>query len=181
MEKHQYGFALSFSIVVSLGLASFLSCIAAELKRTKIKDIKLDGKLCYLPGSHAFGFGIAALVCLLIAQIIGNLIICMNSCSWEERNDCKTRRPRTASILLSISWLSFGIAVILMSGAISMSRSQPYGKGWLDGECYLVKDGTYIGSAILVLITIGSTLGSAITTKRTSQTDKGQKIHAQVG
>ena len=77
--------------------------------------------------------------------------------------------------------MSFGIAVILMSGAISMSRSQPYGKGWLDGECYLVKDGTYIGSAILVLITIGSTLGSAITTKRKSQTDKGQKIHAQVG
>ncbi|KAK7835098.1 protein MODIFYING WALL LIGNIN-2 [Quercus suber] len=179
MEKHQYGFALSFSIVVSLGLASFLSCIAAELKRTQIKDIKLDGKLCYLPGSHAFGFGIAALVCLLTAQIIGNLIICMNSCSREERNDCKTRRPRTASILLSISWLSFGFAAILMSVAISMSRSQPYGKGWLDGECYLVKDGTYIGSAILVLITIGSTLGSAITTKRKSQTDKGQKIHAQ--
>lgn len=77
--------------------------------------------------------------------------------------------------------MSFGIAVVLMSVAISMSRSQPYGKGWLDGECYLVKDGTYIGSAILVLITIGSTLGSAITTKRKNQTDEGQKIHAQVG
>ena len=62
-----------------------------------------------------------------------------------------------------------------------MSRSQPYGKGWLDGECYLVKDGTYIGSAILVLVTIGSTLGSAITTKRQSQAEKDQKIHAQVG
>ena len=62
-----------------------------------------------------------------------------------------------------------------------MSRSQPYGKGWLDGKCYLVKDGTYIGSAILVLVTIGSTLGSAITTKRQSQAEKDQKIHAQVG
>lgn len=182
MEKNQYGFALTFSIIVSLGLVSFLLCIAAEFKRTKNKDLKLDGKLCYLPGSHAFGFGIAALVCLLIAQIIGNLIICRNSsCSREKGNECKSRRPWTASILLFISWISFGIAIILMCGAISMSRSQPYGKGWLDGECYLVKDGTYIGSAILVLVTIGSTLGSAITTKRQSQAEKDQKIHAQVG
>jgi hypothetical protein len=76
--------------------------------------------------------------------------------------------------------LSFGIAAILMGGAMSMSRRQPYRKGWLDGECYLVKDGTYIGSAILVLVTIGSTLGSAILSKRMSQADKGKKVHAQV-
>ena len=43
MEKHQYGFALSFSIVVSLGLASFVSCIAAELKRTKVVVNKVIG------------------------------------------------------------------------------------------------------------------------------------------
>ncbi|KAE8055468.1 hypothetical protein FH972_012308 [Carpinus fangiana] len=180
MEKRQYGFALILSIVVSLGVVSFLSCIAAELRRTKKEDLKLDGKLCYLPGSHAFGFGIVALVCLAVAQIIGNLIICWNSYSGENRNDSKTRRPRIAAILLLISWLSFGIAAILMGGAMSMSRRQPYGKGWLDGECYLVKDGTYIGSAILVLVTIGSTLGSAILTKRMSQADKGKKVHAQV-
>jgi hypothetical protein len=36
MEKNQYGFALIFSIVVSLGVVSFLSCIAAKLKRTKV-------------------------------------------------------------------------------------------------------------------------------------------------
>lgn len=75
--------------------------------------------------------------------------------------------------------MSFGIAVILMGGGMSMSRRQPYGKGWLDGECYLVKDGTYIGSAILVLVTIGSTLGSAIISKRKGQADKGLKVHAQ--
>ncbi|KAB1208004.1 hypothetical protein CJ030_MR7G002566 [Morella rubra] len=182
MEKHQYGFATIFSFIASLGLGlvSFLSCIAAELKRPKRKDLKLDGKLCYLPGSHAFGFGIAALVCLLIAQIIGNLIICRNSCSRQKRNDGKTRRRlRIAAILLSVSWMSFGIAVVLMSGAISMSRKQPYGKGWLDGECYLVKEGTYIGSAILVLITIGSTLGSAVATQRKSQADR-PKMPAKV-
>lgn len=75
--------------------------------------------------------------------------------------------------------MSFGIAVVLMSGAISMSRKQPYGKGWLDGECYLVKEGTYIGSAILVLITIGSTLGSAVATQRKSQADR-PKMPAKV-
>lgn len=76
--------------------------------------------------------------------------------------------------------MSFGIAVMLMGGAMSMSRRQPYGKGWLGGECYLVKDGTYIGSAILVLVTIGSSLGSAVITKRKGQADKSQKVHSQV-
>jgi len=36
MEKNQYGFTLIFSIIVSLGVVSFLSCIAAKLKRTKV-------------------------------------------------------------------------------------------------------------------------------------------------
>ncbi|XP_041029103.1 protein MODIFYING WALL LIGNIN-2-like [Juglans microcarpa x Juglans regia] len=180
MEKHQYGFVFIFSIILSLGLVSFLSCIAAELKRTKLVDLKLNGKLCSLPGSHAFGFGIAALLCLLVAQIMGNLIICRYACSRDKRGSCKARAPGIAKILLFISWMSFGIAVILMSGAISMSRRQPYGKGWLDGECYIVKEGTYIGSAILVLVTIGSTLGSAFTANTRYQADKGQKIHAQV-
>lgn len=49
----------------------------------------------------------------------------------------------------------------MISAATSMSRHQPFGEGWLDGECYLVKDGVYIGSAVLALMASGSILGSA--------------------
>ncbi|OIW10790.1 hypothetical protein TanjilG_27736 [Lupinus angustifolius] len=89
--------------------------------------------------------------------------------------------PVIAKLLLLISWLSFGIAIILLITATSMNRKQPYGVGWLNGECYLVKGGTYAGSAILVLATVGSVIGSTLATIKTNQADQGRKIHAQLG
>lgn len=71
---------------------------------SQVGDLKLDGKLCSLPGSHAFGFGIAALLCLLFAQIMGNLIICLSSCLREKRGSCKSRAAGIAKILLFFSW-----------------------------------------------------------------------------
>ncbi|KAL5550094.1 hypothetical protein UlMin_000270 [Ulmus minor] len=165
MANHQYRFILILCIVTSLGVFSFVSCIAAEINRAKIKDLKFDGRLCYLPGSQAFGFGIAALTCLCIAQIIGNLMVCRNFFS-RETSSSKATNPLILTFLMFISWVSFGIAVILLSGGTSMSTRQTYGKGWLEGECYLVKDGVFIGSGCLVLLTIVSTLGSALTSKR---------------
>ncbi|KAK9283313.1 hypothetical protein L1049_011552 [Liquidambar formosana] len=107
-EKPQYGLALIFSMVVSLGLVSFASCIAAEFKRTKREDLKLDGKLCYLPGSPAFGFGIAALICLFVAQIIGNLVVLVFTkfCAGDREkrsSSCRCRKPSIATALLMIS------------------------------------------------------------------------------
>lgn len=59
-----------------------------------------------------------------------------------------------------------------------MNQSQELGEGWLDGECYIVRDGVYIGSAILVLISLASIISSAIIAIR--QADKGTKqVHAQ--
>uniref|UniRef100_A0A5B7BPX6 Uncharacterized protein n=1 Tax=Davidia involucrata TaxID=16924 RepID=A0A5B7BPX6_DAVIN len=182
MEKHQYRFMVILSIVVILGLVSFTFCIASEFKRSKKKDLKLDGKLCYLPGSHAFGFGMAALICLLVAQIIGNLIICRNFCSGEKRSSNRAKEQTVvASALAVLSWISFGIAVILIGAATSMNRRQPYGTGWLDCECYIVKDGVYFGSGILVLVAVGSTLILATITMRKSHVEHGLKVHAQVG
>ncbi|KAF3449200.1 hypothetical protein FNV43_RR09928 [Rhamnella rubrinervis] len=177
MEKHQYGLLLILSVVASLGLISCVSCIAAELKKSKAKDVKLDGRLCYLPGSDAFGFGIAALVCLSIAHIIGNLINCIYFCSKERSDNCKFKKPTLSTPLLLISWISFGIAVTLLGTATSMSVRQAYGKGWLNGECYLVKDGVFIGSALLVLVTVGSALGSALAGMRKTKVDQRSQIH----
>ncbi|XP_022139157.1 uncharacterized protein LOC111010123 isoform X2 [Momordica charantia] len=178
MEKHPSGFAISFSIVAFLTLVSFASCMAAEFNRTK-KDLKLSGRFCFLPESEAFKLGVASLVCLVMAQIIGNTIICHSYWPKEKRKSCSVKRPLLSTTLL-ISWVSFGIAVAMMSGATSMSRRQEYGKGWVEGECYVVKDGIFVGAALLVLINGGSTIGSAAIGRRSHVTGPSQ-IHAQIG
>ncbi|TKY70186.1 DUF1218 protein [Spatholobus suberectus] len=178
----KYKFTLIFFIIISLslGLASFTLCIASEIKRNKKEDLRWNGKLCHLPSSPAFGLGIASLVSLVLAQSIGNSILFKNYFSGGKRN-AQYKIPVIPRILFLISWLSFGIAVILLIASTSMSRRQPYGEGWLNGECYLVKGGIYAGSAILILVTVGSLIGSALLTLKTNQADQGHKIHAQTG
>lgn len=75
--------------------------------------------------------------------------------------------------------LGFVIAVILLIAATSMNGRQPYGEGWLNGECYLVKRGAYACSAILILFAVGSVNGSILSTIKTNQADQGRKIHVQ--
>ncbi|PIN26289.1 hypothetical protein CDL12_00967 [Handroanthus impetiginosus] len=180
MEKplNQYSLVLFYSIIAASSLVSFALCIAAEFKKSKKNDLRLDGKLCYLPRSAAFELGIAALICLSIAQVIGSLYICRKFRS-KEGTGCKVRKPAVSCSLLIFSWISFGIAVILIGAATSMSRSQPLGEGWLDGECYLVKDGVYVGSAMLALLALGSTLGSDIITIAPKKAEENRKVHAQ--
>ncbi|KAK1306366.1 hypothetical protein QJS10_CPA10g01259 [Acorus calamus] len=61
--------------------------------------------------------------------------------------------------LLLLSWLSFGLAIILLGASSSMNRRQPYGKGWLDGNCYIVNNGVYTRAAVLVVVTMIFILG----------------------
>ncbi|KAJ9128904.1 hypothetical protein P3X46_034353 [Hevea brasiliensis] len=180
MEKHQYGFLLIIFFVVSLGLMSFISCIIAESQKAKEEDMKLDNKLCYLPESKAFSFGIAALICLVIAQIIGNFVICSNFWLRKDEDSSKAKKPKIATAFLVLSWICFGIAVILLSAGTSMSRKQLYGKGWLDQKCYVVKDGVFIGSGFLVLISIAATLATSLFTISKVQGELTARIHAQL-
>ncbi|KAE8677505.1 Long-chain fatty alcohol dehydrogenase family protein [Hibiscus syriacus] len=135
MAKHPLGCVLTYSVVASLGLVSFAACLVAEGKRSKKGDLKLDGKLCFLPTrGHVFE--------LVLPQ-------------------------------------RFGVAAILISAATSMSRTQAYGEGWLEGECYLVRDGVYISSGVLSLLAVLTLLGAAsikITTNQ--QVDQDHKINA---
>lgn len=177
MEKGQdrSSVVLMFSFLIFLGLISCASCITAEFKRAKKKDLKLDGKLCHLPASPAFGYAVAALVCLSMAQIIGNLIICTQFHSFTGEKSVSL-----PTCLLVISWISFGTALLLIAGATSMSRRQPYGEGWLAGECYLVKDGVFLGSAALTVVAVGSTLGSAFVIIRERQVEPDRNVHAKI-
>ncbi|KAL8216465.1 hypothetical protein R6Q57_023302 [Mikania cordata] len=157
--------------IISLAFASFALCIICELKKSKKKELRVDDELCYLPQSQAFGYGIAALMCSLVAQMIGTGLFV----SCRRSRDCKSLMTSFASILLLLSWTSFMIMVMLTGTATSMNRRQDFGEGWLDGACYLVKNGVYSGSGSLVLIATGSTLLSCYL-----MVNKNRAIHAQV-
>lgn len=163
MGNHQFIYPIFISFITTLGLVSISLCIAAEFKKTKKEDLRFDGKLCYLPKSVAFELGIGALICLIIGQVIGNLLICRNVFSKDHQNNLKTnKKPTIIGLICVISWMSFVMATILIGTSISMSKTQPLGEGWLDGECYIVNNGVYIISAILVFITLSTTLGPLI-------------------
>ncbi|XP_026414722.1 uncharacterized protein LOC113310316 [Papaver somniferum] len=165
MEKYSSGFVLFCSFELLLGLIAFSACVAAEFKRTKLKDVKLDEKLCYLPGSPAFGLGITALVCLSIVQILGTAYVIGNKLNSREKkiHDARETRKQTISIiLLVLSWISYAFAIVLLGGASSMNKKQAYGRGWLDGDCYIVKSGVFVGTSVLVLVTFQLILGSII-------------------
>ncbi|XP_047974122.1 protein MODIFYING WALL LIGNIN-2-like [Salvia hispanica] len=156
-------------IFSSIAIVSFALCLAAELKKTKKDDLVFDGKLCYLPGTVSFELGIAALICLSINQVAGSLFIYRKFSPRKKGGYFTVTRT-----LLVFSWIGFGVAVVLLSAASSMNQSQAFGEGWLDGECYLVKDGVYIGSAILTLLALGSTLGTGIAAVRRNKAEETQ-------
>ncbi|KAL7595959.1 hypothetical protein Lser_V15G28034 [Lactuca serriola] len=175
MEKqHQtriISHVLIITIIIFLSFASFALCIICEFKKSKKEEIRVDGKLCYLPQSRAFVYGIAALICSFIAQVIGTgfFIFCRRSA------DFKSSKSSFASIILCLSWTSFFMVFILMGIASSMSRKQIYGEGWVDGKCYLVKKGVYVASGILFLIAIISTIFSCFLIL-----NMHRPVHAQV-
>lgn len=74
--------------------------------------------------------------------------------------------------------MSFGGAVILMSAATSMNRRQPYGEGWLDGECYVVRGAVYISAGLLSVVAIFALLGAAAVMRTTNPVDQDLKVYA---
>ncbi|GLT91368.1 hypothetical protein SLE2022_092590 [Rubroshorea leprosula] len=178
MGKRQLGLLFVFSLIVSLGLVSFVSCIFAETKRVKTHDLTLDGKLCFLPGSHAAVFGVTALICLSLAELIGNLLFCVKCCCSRGKAKANNKLIIPVTLLL-FSWICFGIAVILIGIATSMSRVQRYGEGWVDGECYTVRDGVYVGAGAFGMVIVLALIGAVATATEKDQGDGDQKVHAQ--
>ncbi|KAG6517622.1 hypothetical protein ZIOFF_021018 [Zingiber officinale] len=133
---------LCISVVV-LGLVSSSCCIAAEFSKVKVEDMKLDGNLCSLPRSCAFGLGIAALVCLSTSQIIGTTM-------------ARSIRRKAAGV--------YGVSSVLLATASSMNGGQRYGTGWMNGDCYIVRDGVYACSAALAVFVMLLTLALGFAT-----------------
>ncbi|EOA17405.1 hypothetical protein CARUB_v10005707mg [Capsella rubella] len=152
-----------YLVVFSLGLVSFITCFAAEFKRTKKEDIRWDKERnCYVPESHAFGLGSAAVLCFCLAQIVGNIAVLRNHRTRSKREDgYKFTDLSLPTVLLLLSWSNFVVVVLILSTAISMSRAQAYREGWLEGDCYLVKDGVFAASGCLAILGLGALTISA--------------------
>lgn len=61
------------------------------------------------------------------------------------------------------------VVVLILSTAISMSRAQPYREGWLEEDCYLVKDGVFAASGCLAILGLGALTISATKIKVNKQ------------
>ncbi|ERM94772.1 uncharacterized protein LOC18422679 [Amborella trichopoda] len=158
MEKPRSETLAICSVVSFLGLIAIAACLAAEFRKNKVKDLKLDVNLCFLPESPVFGLGIAASICLSLIQIIVGSIIAFKCCSKRMEFDAKSQKLCFTVALFLLSWVSYAFGVVLLSVGTSMSRQQEYGKGWLDGECYIVKDGVFAGAASLAFVTLTANL-----------------------
>lgn len=64
--------------------------------------------------------------------------------------------------------VSFAVAVILLATATSMNHGQRYGRGWMDGDCYVARTGVFGGAAALVVFTALITLGLTFATDPSS-------------
>ncbi|KAJ6840205.1 uncharacterized protein M6B38_311670 [Iris pallida] len=143
MEKPRYRKRpVICATLILLGFISFSCCVAAESRRVKDKDMRADGNLCSLPRRPAFGLGVIALVCLSVAQIVGTTSAATTGLRGKTN---PTRNQAVPVTLLLLSWISFALAAVLLGTASSMNNRQPYGRGWMDGECYVVIRGS--GSA----------------------------------
>lgn len=129
--------------------------------------MKLDGSLCSLPSSSAFELGVAAIAFLFVAQLVGTTAAVSTACATEpKKRQSSAARGRVAFVaLLTLSWLSFAVAVVLLATAASMNHGQRYGRGWLDGDCYVARSGVFGGAAALVVVTALITLGLTFATE----------------
>ncbi|KAF7090505.1 hypothetical protein CFC21_093251 [Triticum aestivum] len=170
MEKGGRGLscrAAVCGIVVLLCATAFSCSLAAEFRRVKDGDMKLDGSLCSLPRSSAFELGVAAIAFLSVAQLVGTTAAATTMCA----SSSKPGKPvatggRVAPVaLLALSWVCFALAVILLATAASMNSGQRYGRGWMDGDCYVARNGVFGGAAALVVVTALLILGLTFVTK----------------
>jgi len=155
-------------IVALLSATAFACSVAAEFRKVKVKDMKLDGSLCSLPRSSAFELGVAAIAFLLVAQLVGTSAAVTTAYAAKPKKSAAARSRVAFVALLALSWLSFAVAVILLATAASMNHGQRYGRGWMDGDCYVARNGVFGAAAALVVVTALTTLGLTFATEPTA-------------
>ena len=69
---------------------------------------------------------------------------------------------------MALCRVCFALAVILLATAASMNSGQRYGRGWMDGDCYVARNGVFGGAAALVVVTALLILGLTFATEPTA-------------
>ncbi|CAN6253627.1 unnamed protein product [Urochloa humidicola] len=170
MEKGSRGVSCRAAVcgIVALLSATAFSCsVAAEFRKVKEKDMKLDGSLCSLPRSSAFELGVSAIAFLFVAQLVGTTAA-VTTYAAKPKKTAAARGGGAFVAPLVLSWLSFAVAVVLLATAASMNHGQRYGRGWMDGDCYVARNGVFGGAALLVAVTALITLGLTFATQPTA-------------
>ncbi|KVH91903.1 uncharacterized protein LOC112529556 [Cynara cardunculus var. scolymus] len=141
-------------LLVVLGVAAAVAGFAAESKRVKKNDIKVeyDGgyePICEYPSSPAMGLALAAAVALALARII------VTSTTGGCCRCCRTipNLRNIARVCIVISWITSVVAIFLFLGGAKLSS-----KKGVEIEangmyyCYTVRPGIFLGAGIMGLV-----------------------------
>ncbi|XP_078445709.1 protein VASCULATURE COMPLEXITY AND CONNECTIVITY-like [Wolffia australiana] len=143
------------AVAILLGVLSAILGFAGEAKRIQIKDVVLteDG-VCDYPATPAVGLCVAAVVLLVIAQVLLHIF---GGCSCVNTAPPSPGKSWTAVRLVHIfTWIAFAASVyLLISAAVANMQRDRLSTGFLSLRfCNYVRPGFAAGGAILALISV---------------------------
>ncbi|MCO5606062.1 hypothetical protein L7F22_060249 [Adiantum nelumboides] len=141
--------------IATLGFLSGLLSFIAEGKKLAESDItRLASDECVHSKSPALALGLAAAIALLIAQIISNALggcICCESGINDPSG--KTTPIAVAISCLTLSWVTFSIAFLLLVAGASINDKRDNSDDSLSTGCYVLKSGVFTGAAFAAMTT----------------------------
>lgn len=145
------------SVVGFLGLVAAALAFAAEAKHIRANQVTLTPEeTCIYPKSAALQLGIISALALLVAQLIVNISAGCLCCARGRSYGASSNRT-IAIICLVVSWITFGIAFVLLMAGAALNDQHYANMRNFDNYCYVVKSGVFAGGAVLALATV--TLG----------------------
>ncbi|XP_078148336.1 uncharacterized protein LOC144543802 isoform X1 [Carex rostrata] len=147
-----------------LGLLSVILGFTAEVTKINATDIYIGVYHCYYPSSPAFGTAIAAVLLLVLAQILVTAFGgCCGCCKKDPTAPVVLGTKRTlALVFVVISWITFAISVILFILGAENNGTGNQTTSLDNGYCYTVKPGIFAGAAICALFTMTFSITSYI-------------------
>ncbi|XP_058751440.1 protein DESIGUAL 2-like isoform X1 [Vicia villosa] len=122
----KYGFLICILVMVMDIIAGILG-IQAETSQNKEKHMKIWLFDCRYPSHQAFKLGVAAIILLLLAHAIANLLggcICVRS---RDHHIPATANRQLAVAFQIFSWIVFAVALcMLIIGTLANARSKKY-------------------------------------------------------
>lgn len=139
----------------TLGFLSGLLSFIAEGKKLAESDItRLASDECVHTRSPALGLGLAAAIALLVAQIISNSLGGCICCELGVNDPSGKSTPVAVAIsCLTLSWVTFSIAFLLLVAGASINDKRDASDNNLSTGCYVLKSGVFTGAAFASMTT----------------------------